>query len=121
MKEGQVVTMFPSTYPPLFHCSWEGKSRSWIWAWNTVCLPILWTKALYWQALVFMYVGVYSKTICTCVQDTWRVGVAACRYKWGRGCNVKVWFPESTLFGGKNTLRKRFGTKDSGSLFGVWR
>jgi len=35
------------------------------------------------------------------------------RYKRGRGCNVKVWFPECTLFGGKNTLQKRFGTKDS--------
>ena len=31
----------------------------------------------------------------------------------GRGCNVKVWFPECPLFGGKNTLQKRFGTKDS--------
>ena len=31
----------------------------------------------------------------------------------GWGCNVKVWFPECPLFGGKNTLRKRFGTKDS--------
>ena len=44
------------------------------------------------------------------------MGVAelhACRYKWGRGCNVKVWFPECPLFGGKNTLQKRFGTKDS--------
>jgi len=37
----------------------------------------------------------------------------ACRYKWGRGCNVKVWFPECPLFGGKNMLHKRFGTKDS--------
>ena len=24
-----------------------------------------------------------------------------------------MWFPECPLFGGKNTLRKRFGTKDS--------
>ena len=24
-----------------------------------------------------------------------------------------MWFPESTLFGGKNTLQKRFGTRDS--------
>ena len=37
----------------------------------------------------------------------------ACRYKRGRGCNVKVWFPECPLFGGKNTLQKCFGTKDS--------
>ena len=37
----------------------------------------------------------------------------AYRYKRGRGCNVKVWFPECPLFGGKNTLQKRFGTKDS--------
>ena len=29
------------------------------------------------------------------------------------GLNVKVWFPECPLFGGKNTLQKRFGTKDS--------
>ena len=44
----------------------------------------------------------------------WRVGVAELHaYKWGRGCNVKVWFPECALFGGKNTLQKRFGTKDS--------
>ena len=35
------------------------------------------------------------------------------RYKWGRGCNVKVWFPECPLFGGKNTLQKHFGTKDN--------
>jgi len=35
------------------------------------------------------------------------------RYKWGRGCNVKVWFPECPLFGSKNTLQKRFATKDS--------
>ena len=44
------------------------------------------------------------------------MGVAelhACRYKWGRGCNVKVWFPECPLFGGKNTLQEHFGTKDS--------
>ena len=27
--------------------------------------------------------------------------------------NVKVWFPECPLFGGKNTLQNRFGTKDS--------
>jgi len=26
---------------------------------------------------------------------------------------VKVWFPERPLFRGKNTLQKRFGTKDS--------
>ena len=31
----------------------------------------------------------------------------------GSGCNVKVWFLECPLFGGKNTLQKRFGTKDS--------
>ena len=31
----------------------------------------------------------------------------------GSGCNVKVWFPECPLFGDKNTLRKRFGAKDS--------
>ena len=31
----------------------------------------------------------------------------------GRGCNVKVWFPECPLFGGKNTLQEHFGTKDS--------
>ena len=37
----------------------------------------------------------------------------AYRYKRGRGCNVKVWFPECPLFGGKNTLQKRFGSKDS--------
>ena len=29
------------------------------------------------------------------------------------GLNVKVWFPECPLFGGKNTLQKCFGTKDS--------
>ena len=28
----------------------ESRPLSWIWAWNIVCLPILWTKALYWQA-----------------------------------------------------------------------
>ena len=27
--------------------------------------------------------------------------------------SIKVWFPECPLFGGKNTLHKRFGTKDS--------
>ena len=27
--------------------------------------------------------------------------------------NVKVWFPECPLFGGKNTLQKCFGTTDS--------
>ena len=52
---------------------------------------------------------------------TWRVGVAelharvrayACVQE-GSGCNVKVWFPECPLFGDKNTLRKRFGAKDS--------
>ena len=34
--------------------------------------------------VVIVYVGVYSKTICTRAQGTWRVGVAeldACRYK----------------------------------------
>ena len=44
------------------------------------------------------------------------MGVAelqAFRYKIGRGCNVKVWFPECPLFGGKNTLHKCFGSKDS--------
>ena len=56
-------------------------------------------------------------------KGTWRVGVAelhACARKWlncmhaqGSGCNVKVWFPECPLFGDKNTLRKRFGAKDS--------
>ena len=100
-----------------------------------MCLQILWTKALYWQAtrsywfsediwtslismdrldlqVVIVYVGV----ICTRAQGTWRVGVAklhAWRHKWGRGCNVNVWFPECPLFGGKNTLQKRFGTKNS--------
>ena len=49
----------------------------------------------------------------------WRVGVAelhACvrvRVQEGSGYNVKVWFPECSLFGDKNTLRKRFGAKDS--------
>jgi len=67
---------------------------------------------------VIVYVGVYSKTICTRAQGmyTWRVGVAelhAFRNKWGRGCNVKVRFPECPLFGGKNTFQKCFGTKDS--------
>ena len=102
---------------------------------------LIWTKALYWQAtisywfsediwtslisvdrlhlqVVIVYVGVYSKTICTRAQGTWPVGVAElhvciCRYKWGRSCNVKVWFPECPLFGGRNTLQKRFGTKVS--------
>ena len=41
----------------------------------------------------------------------------AYRYKRGRGCNVKVWFLECPLFGGKNTLQKRFGTKDSVRCF----
>ena len=31
----------------------------------------------------------------------------------GGAVNVKVWFPECPLFGGKNTWQKRFGTKDS--------
>ena len=31
----------------------------------------------------------------------------------GGAVNVKVWFPECPLFGGKNTSQKRFGTKDS--------
>ena len=35
------------------------------------------------------------------------------RVQEGSGCNVKVWFPECPLFGDKNTLRKRFGAKDS--------
>ena len=35
------------------------------------------------------------------------------RVQEGSGCNVKVWFPECSLFGDKNTLRKRFGAKDS--------
>ena len=28
----------------------------------------------------------------------------AYRYKRGRGCNVKVWFPECPLFGGKTSV-----------------
>jgi len=62
--------------------------------------------------VVIVYVGVYIKTIA---QGTWRVGSGWIAYKWGRGCKVKVWFriPECLLFGGKNTLQKRFGTKDS--------
>ena len=42
----------------------------------------------------------------------WGVGVAelhACRYKWGRGCNVKVWFPECPLFGGKIRCKNTLG------------
>jgi len=34
--------------------------------------------------VVIVYVGVYSKTICTLAQCTWRgSGWIACMYKWG--------------------------------------
>ena len=32
---------------------------------------------------------------------------------WGCGCTVKVWFPECSLFGGRNTLQNCFWTKIS--------
>ena len=32
---------------------------------------------------------------------------------WGSGCMIKEGFPECPLFGGKNTLQKRFGTYNS--------
>ena len=95
--------------------------------WNGLCWQAtrsywfsedIWTSLISVDRLdvqvVIVYAGVYGKTICTRAQGTWRVGVAELHaYKWGRGCNVKVWFPECPLFGGKNTLQKRFGTKDS--------
>jgi len=39
------------------------------------------------------------------------VGVAelhACTSEGAGGCNVKVWFPECPLFGGKSSLHKHF-------------
>ena len=32
------------------------------------------------------------------------------RGKWGSGCIIKVWFPEWSLFRGKNVSEKAYGT-----------
>ena len=71
---------------------------------------------LIYKLLFILGMGFIVKLFVLCAQGT-------CVWEWlncmhvdtseGGAVMSKVWFPECPLFGGKNTLQKRFGTEDS--------
>ena len=61
---------------------------------------------------LYSKIFVYTRAQGIIIRGVWE-WLNCVRAQEGSGCNVKVWFPECSLFGDKNTLRKRFGAKDS--------